>query len=154
MNTYRRISAIFILFLLFGIFCALGCVRTTATDQAVIDEVRVYLDAAPDPSNPDALTPEERARIQDFNIVHNIVKVQMVEGTDHVYMEAIGRKMVTAYAQAARRHTVLEAVYYGQIWMRAEVNDKVDNYTYGELTYQNRNDRIEVNMHNPTTGNL
>jgi hypothetical protein len=147
MFEYRKIIIMIIIAM---ISVCSGCVKTSETDQAVIDEVRAYFDAPPDPSNPNALTAEERAMIMDFTIVHNIVKVQLVEGTDSSAWESIGRKMVTAYAESARRHTILEAYYYGQLWIQTEVNDKIDNYNVGDFDFQNSNDRIQVDLHNPT----
>jgi hypothetical protein len=128
-----------------------GCVKTTATQQSVIDAVQAYLDSPPDASKPDLLTAEERAAIESFTIVHNIVKTQLVENTANNMWEQIGRKMVTAYAQACRAESVLEAVYYGQLWIMAEPYGKRDNFKVGDFTYQNRNDRIEVQLYNPVS---
>lgn len=127
-----------------------GCVKTSATDQSVIDEVQVFLDTPADPSNPDLLTVEERARIEGFTITHNIVKTMLVQETDQIMWEVIGRKMVTAYAEACRRNNVLESAYYGQIFIDAEFEGKIENFMVGDFLYHNRNDRIEVQLYNPT----
>jgi hypothetical protein len=147
MFEYRKIITVIIIAM---ISVCSGCVKTSATDQAVIDEVQAYFDAPPDPLNSDALTAEERAMMLDFIITHNIVKVQLVEGTDSLKWEQLGRKMVTAYAVAARRQSILQSFYYGQLWIQTEVDDKIDNYNVGDFTFQNSNDRVEVNLHNPS----
>ncbi|MCX6645249.1 MAG: hypothetical protein NTY09_02655 [bacterium] len=147
MFEYRKIITVIIIVI---ISVCSGCVKTSATDQAVIDEVQAYFDAPPDPSNPNALTAEERAMMQDFTITHNIVKVQLVEGTDSSNWETLGRKMVTAYAESARRHNILQSYYYGQLWIQTEVHGKIDNFNVGDFDFQNSNDRIQVELHNPS----
>lgn len=127
-----------------------GCLRTSPTNEAVIAHVQAYLDAPADPSDVNALTVEERAVIESFRMVHNIVKVQLVEGTDHAMWETLGKKITRTFSLACRREGYLEPSYVGQLFILAEVEGETDNFKVGEFTFLNRNDRIEWNLFNPT----
>jgi hypothetical protein len=127
-----------------------GCIKTSPTNEAIIAHVQAYLDAPADPSDVNALTVEERPMIESFRMVHNIIKIQFVEGTDNAMWETLGRKVLRAFAISCRREGYLEPTYVGQLFIHAEVDEETDNFKIGEFIFYNRNDRIDGGLFNPS----
>lgn len=132
------------------LICIPGCIRQTITDKQIAESVKAFLDAPPDPSDENALTTEERAAIDSFEIYRSTLKLQLAEGTDMPIREPVGRKVVRAFALACRDAGKLEMAYVVQLYIREVVEDKKGNFLVGEIRFQNASERVYVEMYKPT----
>lgn len=131
-------------------FLSFGCVKKTITDERIIAAVQAFLDAPPDPANENALTAEERAAIESFEVFKNTCKVQLVEGTPDNMWEQIGRKIVKVFAQANRDAGVLEVSYYVELYIMAEFENKKENFKVASIRLENASDRVYPELFSPT----
>jgi hypothetical protein len=130
------------------LFC--GCPKKSYSDNRLVEGVQAFLDTPPDPSNPDLLTPEERATITNFEIYRNIVKVHLAEGTASNFWEPIGKKMVKVFAAKNRELTILSESYYAELFIPGTYNDrKYDDLYIGAVRLQNASDRTYPELGNP-----
>jgi hypothetical protein len=160
-----RILAAIILVILVSTNC--GCLRKSITDDIIEAGVQVFLDApevaytetqARDirqvegaPSNlyfEHYLTTQERAAIEGIEIYRNILKIQMVEGSDQGLVDGLGRKVTRAFAHACRDASYLETQYLTEIRIFATIDEERDNFLIAEISFANRNDRIAVEEYN------
>lgn len=130
--------------------CSTACVKKTITDQRVIDQMQAFLDAPPDPANPDLLTPEERAVIESFTIYKSTIKVQLVEETDKAFWEPIGRKIAKEFAAVNREAKLLEVAYVVELFMKATIEGTTKNFKVGNIRIENASDRIYPEFYSPT----
>ncbi len=162
-----RILVAIILVILVSANC--GCLRKSITDDMIQAAVQIFIDA-PEveytetqameirpvegvPSNlfyEHYLTAQERATIEDIQIYRNILKIQMVEGSDQGLVDKLGRKTTRAFAHACRDASYLETQYLTEIRIFATVNDERDNFLIADIAFANRNDRISVEEYNPS----
>jgi len=163
----RRPPAIILIALMIA---ALGCIQKTITDKKIEASMQVYLDAPPEapagssqakqsrvvPGAPthlnyeDYLSAEERATIESFQVYRNVIKVQLVLGTDKSYWETVGRKVVRAFAMACRDATFLDITYTCELRIKAKDEKGEYNTKVGDIALSNRSERIVPQLYNPT----
>ncbi len=149
---------------------ALGCIQKTITDKKIEASMQAYVDAPPEapagssqaiqprviPGAPthlnyeDYLTAEERATIESFEVYRNVIKVQLVQGTDKSYWETVGRKIVRAFAMACRDATYLDVTYTCELRIKAKDDEGEYNTKVGDIAFSNRSERIVPQLYNPT----
>ena len=135
-----RIALILLLSVLLAI--SVGCVKTTITDQRLVDGVQKYLDTPADPNNPDLLTAEERSAVLSFEIYRNTVKIKLAEGTSDKLWKPIGTKIVKVFAKANRDMNLLSDSYLAELYIPGTFKDKkMDNLYIGAIRLQNSSDR-------------
>ena len=144
----KILFALFIVILGVGLLSA-GCIKKDITDHRIIDDIQAFLDQAPNPSNPDVLTADERAAIEKFDVYKNTAKVQLKEGTDQALWSPIGTKIVKVFSKSERDLSKLESSYYVELDMMAMVKDKKKNVDVGDIRLENATDRIYPTLHNP-----
>lgn len=129
-----------------------GCLQKSITDDQITNSVQGFLDTPPDPSNANLLTVEERAVVESFTIYKNIIKIQLVEGTERTYWEPAGKKVVRAFALACRAADVLEVQYLGELRVYAELEGSRSNFLIGDIRFENNGDRVYAEMYSISRG--
>jgi len=146
----RKPRQALVLFLIGLMVLSAGCLRKTITGRQIEEKVQVFFDSSPDPSNENSLTVEEKGAVERFTIVRNIIRIQLVEGTDRAMWEPIGSKMARAFAMACREATMFRPSYYCELWIVAQVEGKSDSFKVADITFNNQSERILVELYSPS----
>ena len=126
-----------------------ACLRKSITEKQIAQAVQAYMDAPADPSDDNALTAEERAAIESFDVYRNKLKLQLAEGTDPEMREPVGKKMVRAFALACRGVGKFEVSYVVELYTRETIDNKKSNFLVGEIRFDNASERIYPEMYKP-----